>query len=111
MGNFIIEGWVNIYFDFFKFNGYIGWGIGGQIFYQFLVCFREDVINLFFVLVVINVVINDIVENIGVYYEDCIFGNIVLMVELVKVNYIKVILIIILLVVVFGWNFFIKDVF
>ena len=46
MGNSITEGWVNTHPDFFKNNGYIGRGIGGQTSYQFLVRFREDVINL-----------------------------------------------------------------
>ena len=46
MGNSITEGWVNTHPDFFKSNGYIGRGIGGQTSYQFLVRFREDVIDL-----------------------------------------------------------------
>lgn len=35
MGNSITEGWVNTHPDFFKSNGYIGRGIGGQTSYQF----------------------------------------------------------------------------
>lgn len=41
MGNSITEGWVNTHPDFFKSNGYIGRGIGGQTSYQFLVRFRK----------------------------------------------------------------------
>lgn len=46
MGNSITEGWVRTHPDFFKTNGYIGRGISGQTSYQFLLRFREDVINL-----------------------------------------------------------------
>ena len=92
MGNSITEGWVNTHPDFFKSNGYIGRGIGGQTSYQFLVRFREDVINLSPALVVINAATNDIAENTGAYHEDRTFGNIVSMVELAKANHIKVIL-------------------
>lgn len=70
MGNSITEGWVNTHPDFFKNNGYIGRGIGGQTSYQFLVRFREDVINLSPALVVINAATNDIAENTGTYHED-----------------------------------------
>ena len=80
MGNSITEGWVNTHPDFFKSNGYIGRGIGGQTSYQFLVRFREDVINLSPALVVINAATNDIAENTGAYHEDRTFGNIVSMV-------------------------------
>ena len=92
MGNSITEGWVNTHPDFFKSNGYISRGIGGQTSYQFLVRFREDVINLSPALVVINAATNDIAENTGAYHEDRTFGNIVSMVELAKANHIKVIL-------------------
>ena len=46
LGNSITEGWVNIHPEFFKENGYIGRGISGQTSYQFLLRFRNDVINL-----------------------------------------------------------------
>ena len=109
MGNSITEGWVNTHPDFFKSNGYIGRGIGGQTSYQFLVRFREDVINLSPALVVINAATNDIAENTGAYHEDRTFGNIVSMVELAKANHIKVILTTTLPAAAFGWNPAIKD--
>ena len=34
IGNSITEGWVNQHPDFFKQNGYVGRGIGGQTSYQ-----------------------------------------------------------------------------
>ena len=109
MGNSITEGWVNTHPDFFKSNGYIGRGIGGQTSYQFLVRFREDGINLSPALVVINAATNDIAENTGAYHEDRTFGNIVSMVELAKANHIKVILTTTLPAAAFGWNPAIKD--
>lgn len=110
MGNSITEGWVKTHPDFFKTNGYIGRGIGGQTSYQFLVRFREDVINLFPILVVINAGTNDVAENTGPYNEEYTFGNIVSMVELAKANKIKVILTSVLPADGFRWNKEIKDV-
>ena len=82
MGNSITEGWVRTHPDFFKSNGYIGRGISGQTSYQFLLRFREDVINLSPALVVINAGTNDVAENTQTYNEDYTFGNIVSMTEL-----------------------------
>ena len=79
MGNSITEGWVRTHPDFFKTNGYIGRGIGGQTSYQFLLRFREDVINLSPALVVINAGTNDVAENVGPYNEEYTFGNIISM--------------------------------
>lgn len=109
MGNSITEGWVNTHPDFFKTNGYIGRGIGGQTSYQFLLRFRADVINLSPTLVVINAGTNDIAENTGAYSEAGTFGNIVSMVELAKVNKIKVILTSVLPAAEFPWKRSIKD--
>ena len=75
MGNSITEGWVRTHPDFFKTNGYIGRGISGQTSYQFLLRFREDVINLSPALVVINAGTNDVAENTGAYNEDYTFGK------------------------------------
>ena len=101
MGNSITEGWVRTHPDFFKSNGYIGRGISGQTSYQFLLRFREDVINLSPALVVINAGTND---------EDYTFGNIVSMAELAKANKIKVILTSVLPAAAFKWRMEIKDV-
>ena len=109
MGNSITEGWVNTHPDFFKSNGYIGRGIGGQTSYQFLVRFREDVINLSPNILFLMAGTNDIAENTGAYHEDRTFGNIVSMVELAKANHIKVILTTTLPAAAFGWNPAIKD--
>ena len=92
MGNSITEGWVNHHPDFFKKNGYIGRGISGQTSYQFLLRFRQDVIDLKPRIVVINYGTNDIAENTGKYDEDQTYGNVVSMVEMARANKIKVIL-------------------
>lgn len=92
LGNSITENWVSKHPDFFKKYGYIGRGISGQTSYQFLVRFREDVINLHPKVVVINAGTNDIAENTGPYFEDRTMGNIISMVELAKANKINVIL-------------------
>lgn len=109
MGNSITEGWVGTHPDFFKSNGYIGRGISGQTSYQFLVRFREDVINLSPTLVVINAGTNDVAENTGAYNGDNTFGNIVSMVELARANRIKVILTSTLPAAGFGWNASVTD--
>ena len=46
IGNSITEGWVNQHPDFFKQNGYVGRGIGGQTSYQMLLRFREELMIL-----------------------------------------------------------------
>lgn len=104
LGNSITEGWTNLHPDFFIKNGYIGRGIGGQTSYQFLLRFREDVINLFPIIVIINAGINDIAENTGPYVEDYTFGNIVSMVELAQANKIEVVLTSVLPANRFRWN-------
>ncbi|RHL06041.1 MULTISPECIES: SGNH/GDSL hydrolase family protein [Bacteroides] len=109
MGNSITEGWVRTHPDFFKTNGYIGRGISGQTSYQFLLRFREDVINLSPALVVINAGTNDVAENVGPYNEEYTFGNIISMVELAKANKIKVILTSVLPAATFKWRPEIKD--
>src|SRR5574344_2965946 len=45
-GNSITQGWINIHPDFFKKNGYVNRGIGGQSTYNFLARFRSDVLDL-----------------------------------------------------------------
>lgn len=109
MGNSITEGWAGSRPEFFKENNYIGRGISGQTSYQFVVRFREDVINLRPELVVINAGTNDVAENTGFYNEDITLGNIVSMVELAKANKIKVILTSVLPASEFGWNKKITD--
>ena len=104
LGNSITEGWVNIHPEFFKENGYIGRGIGGQTSYQFLLRFRNDVINLKPKLVIINAGTNDAAENTGPFDLDITFGNIASMAEIAKANGIKVILTSVLPAAGFRWN-------
>ena len=92
MGNSITDGWPGKRPEFFKENKLIGRGIGGQTSYQFLLRFREDVINLQPKVVVINYGTNDIAENTGEYNEDLTFGNVCSMVELARYHKCKVIL-------------------
>lgn len=92
MGNSITDGWPHTRPDFFKNNNLIGRGIGGQTSYQFLLRFREDVINLQPKIVVINYGTNDIAENTGPYDEDLTYGNVLSMVELARYHKCKVIL-------------------
>lgn len=109
LGNSITDNWASMRPDFFTSNGYIGRGISGQTSYQFLVRFREDVINLKPAVVVINAATNDVAENTGPYVEDYTFGNIVSMVELARINHIQVILTTTLPAASFSWNPEIKD--
>ena len=92
MGNSITDGWPHTRPDFFKNNNLIGRGIGGQTSYQFLLRFREDVINLQPKVVVINYGTNDIAENTGPYDEDLTYGNVLSMVELARYHKCKVVL-------------------
>ena len=92
MGNSITDIWAAKHPDFFKQHGYVGRGISGQTSYQFLLRFRQDVIDLKPKLVVINYGTNDIAENTGAYDEDQTFNNVCSMVDMARANHIKVIL-------------------
>ncbi len=93
MGNSITDGWPRTSSQFFKEHPYIiGRGIGGQTSYQFLLRFREDVVNLKPKIVVINYGTNDIALNTGPYDEDKTFGNVLSMVDIARANKIKVVL-------------------
>lgn len=109
MGNSITDGWPKARPQFFSENHLIGRGISGQTSYQFLLRFREDVINLQPKVVVINYGTNDIAENTGAYNEDLTFGNVCSMVDIARANGIKVILASCLPAAGFGWNPRIKD--
>ena len=104
LGNSITEGWYRDHPDFFNSNNYIGRGISGHTSYQFLVRFREDVINLKPEIVIINAGTNDCAENTRPFDLEMTFGNIKSMVELAQVNGIKVILSSVLPAEKFGWN-------
>lgn len=109
MGNSITDAWPNMRPDFFRENALIGRGISGQTSYQFLLRFREDVINLQPKVVVINYGTNDIAENSGPYDEDKTFGNVCSMVELARYHKAKVILTSCLPAGGFGWRPSITD--
>lgn len=104
MGNSITENWARMRPDFFRQNGYVGRGISGQTSYQFVVRYRQDVIDLKPELVVINTATNDVAENTGPYVEDRTFANIETMVDLARANHIKVILTTTLPAAKFKWN-------
>lgn len=104
MGNSITENWARMRPDFFSSNGYVGRGISGQTSYQFVVRFRQDVVQLKPLLVVINTATNDVAENTGPYNEDRTFANIETMVDLARANNIKVILTATLPAARFKWN-------
>ena len=109
MGNSITDGWPKTRPQFFTDNKIIGRGISGQTSYQFLLRFREDVINLQPKIVVINYGTNDIAENTGAYNEDLTFGNVCSMVEMARYHKIKVILTSCLPAEGFGWRRNITD--
>ncbi len=92
MGNSITENWNHAHPDFFTSHGFVPRGISGQTSYQFLLRFRDDVINIHPEIVVINAGTNDVAENNHVFSEDRTFGNIVSMVELAKANGIRPVL-------------------
>lgn len=104
MGNSITENWGNMDSDFFKRNDYISRGIGGQVSSQMLVRFREDVIDLHPVAVVIEAGTNDIAENRGPISLKDVFGNIVSMCELARASGIKVVLGSVLPASDFSWH-------
>lgn len=109
MGNSITDAWPYLRGEFFNDNGFTGRGISGQTSYQFLLRFREDVINLHPKVVVINAATNDVAENTGPYVEERTLGNIFSMVELAQANGIKVILTSTLPAAEFKWNPAITD--
>jgi len=92
MGNSITNGWKGWDPAFFAGRPYYDRGIGGQTTGQMLVRFREDVINLKAAVVVIMAGINDIAENNGPSKLDDVFGNIISMAQLARINHIKVVL-------------------
>lgn len=104
MGNSITEGWRNQDPAFFTDHHYVCRGIGGQVSAQMLVRFREDVIHLKPVAVVIEAGTNDLAENRGHVPIAQIFGNIVSMVELARANHIIPIIGAVLPATEFPWH-------
>lgn len=92
MGDSITDFWISNDSTFFKSNNYVDRGISGQTTGQMLLRFRQDVIELKPKVVVILAGINDIAQNNGPERLDDIYGNIVSMAQLAKVNHIKVVI-------------------
>lgn len=92
LGDSITEGWGKEDGSFFAANPYVNRGIGGQTTSQMLVRFRQDVIGLRPAVVVILGGTNDIAENGGITTLEAIEGNLQSMVELARVNGIRVVL-------------------
>lgn len=92
MGNSITEYWRRFHPDYFTSHNYAGRGISGQVTSQLLCRFRPDVIDLHPQVVVILGGTNDIAQNYGFITNEHIMDNIISMVELARVNNIKVIL-------------------
>lgn len=110
IGNSITDGWPNAHPDFFKSNNYVGRGISGQTSPQLFSRFRQDVINLKPVAVLINIGTNDVAQNTGPYNEEFTLGNIMSMAELAHANGIKVILSSVTPAGEYPWRKEIKDV-
>ena len=93
MGNSITDHWPKTRPEFFEAHPYlIGRGISGQTSYQFLLRFRQDVVDLHPTMVVINYGTNDIALNTGPYDEDRTYSNVLSMVDIARANGIKVVL-------------------
>jgi len=104
MGNSITEGWLSLRPEFFTEKPYVNRGIGGQTTPQMLVRFRQDVIDLQTVAVVILAGINDIAGNTGPSTIEMITDNIFSMAELARGHNIKVVLCSVLPAADFPWN-------
>ena len=104
MGNSITNNWFSIRPDFFVDKSYVNRGISGQTTPQMLLRFRQDVINLTPSVVVILAGINDIAGNTGPITIEMIADNITSMVELAKINNIKVVLCSVLPAFDFPWR-------
>ncbi len=104
MGNSITEFWGEIDSAFFNGKLYVNRGISGQTTSQMLLRFRQDVIDLKPAVVVILAGINDIAENTGPIALEDVFGNIVSMCQLARVNGIRVVLSSVLPANDFPWN-------
>ena len=108
-GNSITDNWPGTRPDFFGDNVLVGRGISGHTSYQFLVRFRQDVIDLKPLAVVINAGTNDVAENKYPFSPEQTLSNIKSMVELAEANGIKVILTSVLPAARFKWRPSIND--
>ncbi|MDE7408069.1 MAG: SGNH/GDSL hydrolase family protein [Muribaculaceae bacterium] len=104
IGNSITDNWAKMRPEFFSSNAFVGRGISGQTSSQMLVRFRQDVINLQPIAVVINAGTNDVAENTGPYMPAFTQGNIMSMVELARAAGITPILSTVLPAAAFRWR-------
>ena len=109
IGDSIIAGWNNEAL-FTENQHFINRGINGQTTSQILHRFQSDVIDLKPKFAVILVGTNDIAENLGPITMEQIQNNFTLMIEIAKVNAIKVIICSILPAYRYYWNPKIKPV-
>ena len=91
-GDSITEAWGSVDGKFFAAKPYVNRGISGQTTSQLLVRFRQDVIGIKPSVVVILGGTNDIAENGGKTTLEAIEDNLQSMVELARVNGIRVVL-------------------
>ena len=108
-GNSITQIWYEQRPQFFRDNGFVGRGIGGQTSSDLLVRMRQDVIDFHPKAVVIMCGVNDIAQNRGTISLDDVMGNIISMCELAKTNKIKPVLCSPLPARSFYWNPYVCD--
>ncbi len=108
-GDSIVELWMKYRPEFFDIHNFAGRGISGQTTYQFLVRFRQDVVELKPDVVVIMAGTNDIAENIGPYCEENTLANINTMVDIAEANGIRAVLSSVLPAGGFLWNRAVTD--
>lgn len=104
LGNSIFEGWSVVSPEFFQGKPYLNRGISGQVTAQMLLRFQEDVAELHPDVLVLKAGINDIAENAGPYDQQKTLNNIKSIVQLAKVNKIKVVLCTVLPANKFVWR-------
>ena len=103
LGDSITEFWPGVA-PFFPGKPYLNRGIGGQTTPQMLVRFLPDVVNLTPRVVVILAGTNDIAGNTGPFTPEMTEANLASMIELAKVNGIRVVLAAIPPAAAFWWN-------
>ena len=104
MGNSITDSWIKFHPEYFEDHPYIDRGISGQTTPQMLLRFRADVIDLKPAAVIILAGTNDIAGNTGPMTLEMIRDNIISMVELARVNGIKVVLASVLPALEYPWK-------
>jgi lysophospholipase L1-like esterase len=104
MGNSITDVWARHFPAMFPGKPYVGRGISGQTTPQMLVRFRQDVIALKPVVVVILAGTNDIAGNTGPSTLEMIEDNLMSMTELAQRNGISVVLSSVLPVYDYAWR-------